>query len=160
MAVVETACVSAAVTCHHCENAPCLSVCPVGVISRIDGAVCVDEQRCIGCKMCAIACPYGAINPSGTSIAGVAGTAFPTPRQTAALSPLLNWEIGVATCAVKCDMCQGVSDAPRCVDACLTGALVLVDKAMLEESACGKRVHAALMLDAMSVGSGKAGGPR
>lgn len=47
--------------CGHCENAPCLSVCPTGATYRAeDGTVQVDEDRCIGCGYCAQACPYGA----------------------------------------------------------------------------------------------------
>lgn len=48
-----------AVTCHHCENAPCLQSCPNGAISRMRDSVQVDEQKCIGCKACVVACPFG-----------------------------------------------------------------------------------------------------
>ena len=140
--VVFTRETSAALTCHHCESAPCLKVCPVNALRRDDGAVLVDEQRCIGCRMCAIACPYGAIHPSGTSIAGVAGVAFPTPTQPRSISPLLAWEIGVATCAVKCDLCRDLADVPRCVDECPTGALRIVDRDKLDKELAAKRIGA------------------
>lgn len=151
LAVVETKRVSAAVMCHHCESAPCLAVCPIGVISREDGVVRVDEQRCIGCKMCAIACPYGAVTPSGTSVAGVEGIRYRTPTYSASISPLLEWEIGVATCAVKCDLCAGLSASPRCVESCLTGALSLIDQGDLNAEVRGKRHHAAEELESVSV---------
>jgi Fe-S-cluster-containing dehydrogenase component len=65
--------------CMQCENSPCTSVCPVGATFRTaDGVILVDEQRCIGCGYCVVACPYGAryIVPAGprtpTGVAGVA----------------------------------------------------------------------------------------
>ncbi len=48
-------------TCMHCDNAPCVAVCPTGASYRSDeGAVLVDYDRCIGCKYCITACPYNA----------------------------------------------------------------------------------------------------
>lgn len=49
-------------SCLHCENAPCVTVCPTGASykRRTDGIVLVDEDLCIGCGLCAWACPYGA----------------------------------------------------------------------------------------------------
>ncbi len=49
-------------SCLHCEDAPCVTVCPTGAsYKRIeDGIVLVNESDCIGCGLCAWACPYGA----------------------------------------------------------------------------------------------------
>lgn len=49
-------------SCLHCENAQCVTVCPTGAsYKRVeDGIVLVDEEKCIGCGLCAWACPYGA----------------------------------------------------------------------------------------------------
>ncbi|MBO8182118.1 MAG: 4Fe-4S binding protein [Archaeoglobus sp.] len=47
--------------CRHCDNAPCLEVCPTNAISRDDGPVIIDTSKCIGCRSCVIVCPYGAI---------------------------------------------------------------------------------------------------
>lgn len=67
-------------TCQQCENAPCEAVCPTHAISRDlqTGAMVIDEQTCIGCRMCINACPFGA----------------PT------VSPETNK-------VVKCDLCSG-----------------------------------------------------
>ncbi len=49
-------------SCLHCEDAPCVTVCPTGAsYKRVeDGIVLVNEDDCIGCGLCAWACPYGA----------------------------------------------------------------------------------------------------
>lgn len=47
-------------TCVHCADAPCAMVCPtVAIVRHGDGRVTVEEERCIGCKMCLLACPFG-----------------------------------------------------------------------------------------------------
>src|SRR3989338_7305613 len=46
--------------CQHCQNAPCAEACPVGArFIHKDGFVLTDYERCIGCRYCEVACPYG-----------------------------------------------------------------------------------------------------
>ncbi|MBU0640977.1 MAG: 4Fe-4S dicluster domain-containing protein [Planctomycetes bacterium] len=68
------------VTCFQCDEAACVKVCPVQALTRNDvtGAIEVSEERCIGCGLCAIACPFGHMEHDGQG--------------------------GVA---VKCDLCGG-----------------------------------------------------
>ncbi|MCZ6127914.1 4Fe-4S binding protein, partial [Escherichia coli] len=57
---------TAPVVCHHCEEAPCLQVCPVNANSQRDDAIQLNESLCSGCKLCAVVCPFGAISASGS----------------------------------------------------------------------------------------------
>lgn len=47
--------------CMHCQDSPCMTGCPTGAIYRDEktGAVLVEQDRCIGCHSCALACPFG-----------------------------------------------------------------------------------------------------
>ncbi|WP_228378706.1 4Fe-4S dicluster domain-containing protein, partial [Treponema endosymbiont of Eucomonympha sp.] len=59
--MVKTARVSAPVQCRHCENPACKASCTSGAISVAGGAVVISAERCIGCKNCVVACPFGAV---------------------------------------------------------------------------------------------------
>ena len=84
--------------CMHCENALCTQVCPAAAITkRDDGIVIIDQEKCIGCRYCEWACPYGA--------------------------PQFDAERGVMT---KCHFCYERLDAgekPACVEGCTYRAL-------------------------------------
>lgn len=85
--------------CRHCEDAPCMAVCPCGAVYREPdgGPVVLDPERCIGCKFCIVACPFGVIALSRDGKA-----------------------------VVKCDRCKERvegGELPACVEACPTGAI-------------------------------------
>jgi len=152
LTVVRTAQLSAPVMCRHCEDAPCARVCPVEAITHQDDAIVLNETLCIGCKLCALACPFGAITPSGTPCVGVVPVNHEYQQASAetaqgldptcshaSLPPLLAWEPGVRAVAVKCDLCDFQSSGPECVRVCPTAALHLVDNRALDQEAQAKR---------------------
>jgi len=49
--------------CRHCEDAPCIKICPTKAIDRFDqkSPVLINNELCIGCKMCILVCPFGVI---------------------------------------------------------------------------------------------------
>jgi anaerobic dimethyl sulfoxide reductase subunit B len=93
--------------CNHCENPVCASVCPVAAYTkRDDGVVVQDTQKCIGCKRCLAACPYGA------------------PQWNEAISKVQ-----------KCNFCSNRLDlngTPACVEGCPTKALTYGDMAEVD----------------------------
>ena len=56
--------ISAPVACHHCEDAPCAKACPTGALffDPRNHRIGVNEDNCIGCKSCVMACPFGAVS--------------------------------------------------------------------------------------------------
>ena len=122
---------SAPQLCHHCEDAPCAGVCPVNAITRVDGAVQLNESLCVSCKLCGIACPFGAIEFSGSRPLHIPANANspkapPAPPAPAKVSTLLDWVPGIRAVAVKCDLCSFDEQGPACVRTCPTKALILV----------------------------------
>jgi len=146
LTVVRSGTISAPIACRHCEDAPCAKVCPVNAITLTGRSVVLNEVTCIGCKLCAVACPFGVIEPSGTSILGVATThnqlsyASDGDERPAGLDPILSWSKGVRSVAVKCDLCEFDEQGPACVRACPTDALFLVDDQAMDKSNEAKRV--------------------
>jgi len=59
----ETQGIDIPVICHHCDKPPCIEVCPVEAIERDknSGAVLLNPEKCIGCRACVSACPFGAM---------------------------------------------------------------------------------------------------
>ena len=48
--------------CFQCSDAPCVRVCPSGALAEKPGLVMHDPDKCIGCRMCMLACPFGVIS--------------------------------------------------------------------------------------------------
>lgn len=51
-----------AVSCRHCEDPMCVKSCISGALSKKDGTVCIDRNKCVGCLTCILVCPYGAMS--------------------------------------------------------------------------------------------------
>lgn len=56
--------VNFAVSCRHCKDALCVKSCISGAISKREGVVQVDRDKCVGCFTCVMVCPYGGVRPS------------------------------------------------------------------------------------------------
>lgn len=99
------------VSCQHCTNAPCVSVCPTGAtVKNENGIVTVDPEICIGCKVCMEACPYGVRRFVEDPV-----WAVDFPVGFADAPQHLSGTVG------KCTMCSNLVEkgrVPMCVDAC------------------------------------------
>jgi Fe-S-cluster-containing hydrogenase component 2 len=104
------------VTCQQCEDAPCISVCPVKATARDEetGYVMIDYNTCIGCRSCVTVCPFGARNYNTVDKA-----------------------------ILKCDLCGG---DPQCVRFCEIKAVEYIDADRLstnKKKEAAKRLSAA-----------------
>ncbi len=104
------------IQCQHCEDAPCVAICPSGALYHDEerGTISAAPEKCIGCKNCILVCPFGAVD----------------------------WERESAS-VIKCDLCQDLiapGEEPFCVTACPTGARRLVQ---VEEVSASRRREAA-----------------
>ena len=88
--------------CNHCDEPPCVPVCPVqATFQRTDGIVLVDNERCVGCGYCVQACPYDA--------------------------RFINHETQTADKCTFCEHRLEVGLLPACVESCVGGARVIGD---------------------------------
>ncbi len=98
------------VACFHCDNAPCVKVCPTGATYKArDGLVLMDYEKCIGCRLCVVACPYSSRRFNWHKPSGYG-------ENTNELVP--KRPMGVAE---KCTLCVHRTrrgKLPRCVEAC------------------------------------------
>lgn len=111
ISVASTFSLSAPVSCKHCEDPYCVSVCPTGCLYRDGNRIGINDAKCIGCSSCVMACPYGAISVVNT------------PRIVSYGD--LHLQVGEAPVAVKCDLCVDRGGQPACVEACPTKGLYL-----------------------------------
>ena len=58
--------ISFAVSCRHCEEPLCVKGCISGALTRENGVISIDPDKCVGCYTCILSCPYGAIMPDET----------------------------------------------------------------------------------------------
>jgi molybdopterin-containing oxidoreductase family iron-sulfur binding subunit len=104
------------VLCNHCDNPPCVRVCPTKATwKREDGIVMMDWHRCIGCRYCVAACPYGSRSFNWSD---------PRPR-IPALDP--NFPTRTKGVVEKCTFCDerlARGQRPACVESCPEKAMV------------------------------------
>ena len=56
--------ISFAVSCRHCLEPRCVKSCITGALHMVDGVIEIDQDKCVGCYTCILACPFGCIMPS------------------------------------------------------------------------------------------------
>lgn len=105
--------------CNHCDNPPCARVCPTGATwKRADGIVMMDQHRCIGCRYCMAACPYGARSFNFIE---------PRPYLTTIAADFPQRTKGVVE---KCNFCEerlAAGRLPLCIEACPQRAVLFGD---------------------------------
>lgn len=107
------------VLCNHCDNPPCVKVCPTkATFKREDGIVMMDMHRCIGCRYCVAACPYGSRSFNWRDPRPFIKNIYPDfPTRMRGVVEKCNF------CAER--LANGLS--PACVEACQEKALVFGD---------------------------------
>lgn len=121
--------ISTPVLCRQCEDAPCANACPNNAIIHAKDSIQVLQEKCIGCKTCAVACPYGAMD-------------IVTRVVYDERNPLSGHTVKAE--AQKCDLCEGRAEGQACISACPTDALVLMTHESVESMKQKKRQRAAL----------------
>jgi len=104
--VIKHANLTAPMQCMQCEDAPCVKACPINIIVYENNYVKIYEDDCIGCRSCAIVCPFGAIVMAEREVDNQNVTNL---------------------VALKCDLCGGDEGKQACVNVCPTDAIELID---------------------------------
>jgi electron transport protein HydN len=126
--VMVTAEITAPVQCRHCEDAPCANVCQMHAISRVGDKVLVDTDRCIGCKLCLMACAFGAIElvPRPPDSQPIYANTLEKIEKIEKIK-IKDRHGEPSFRANKCDLCTGRAEGPACVTSCPQKALELVN---------------------------------
>jgi Fe-S-cluster-containing dehydrogenase component/Ni/Fe-hydrogenase subunit HybB-like protein len=110
--------------CQQCQNAPCVNVCPVGAtFSTPEGVVLIDQQRCIGCRLCMEACPYDRrfFNWGNPPV---------PPESTYMEYDPMHQSPAIKGTVMKCDFCPDMARAgrlPYCAQGCPNHAIYYGD---------------------------------
>ena len=111
------------VLCNHCDNPPCVRVCPTkATFRRDDGIVLMDYHRCIGCRFCMAACPYGSRSFNWRDPRGRDASGKPFIKK---INP--GFPTRTAGVVEKCNFCAerlAKDLIPACAEACKEKALV------------------------------------
>jgi carbon-monoxide dehydrogenase iron sulfur subunit len=93
------------VACRHCEDPKCVDACMSAALKKdsISGQVLYDKDRCVGCWMCVMVCPYGAVRPNKKE-----------------------------KLAIRCDLCVDIGE-PQCAKYCPVKAIIWIEKKELEK---------------------------
>lgn len=111
-------------TCMHCDEPPCVKVCPVdATFKRQDGIVLIDSDRCVGCRFCMAACPYS------TRVFNWGDPELPVDvaKQDYNAETSIPQKKGTVG---KCDFCADMTRMgmlPHCVSACPNGVFMFGD---------------------------------
>lgn len=112
--------------CQHCDNPPCVTVCPVdATFKRQDGIVLIDNERCIGCRFCMAACPYS------TRVFNWNEPDQPAEAHEGEYTPDYCGKPSVKGTVDKCDFCPHEivkGELPFCVKACPNDVFSFGDK--------------------------------
>ena len=118
--------ITSTIQCRHCDDAACVNVCPTNALVYIDDTVQLIEDRCIGCKTCVIACPYGAMNMVCKPVKTSGSNDTPT--------------YVMRSVAYKCNLCIDRPAGPACVEVCPTNAMQILTSETLDEILKQKRI--------------------
>lgn len=92
--------VSFAVSCRHCDDPICVQSCISGALTRQDGVITIDTDKCVGCYTCVLVCPFGAVMPDSEGHA-----------------------------IQKCELCmKNACGQPACVSGCPNQAIVYEER--------------------------------